>query len=124
MIVVDSSGWLEYIMDGPNAAHFERALRQTDQLLIPAICVYEVFKRLLQTLGEEAAQQAAARMKLSHMVDVTEPIAIEAALLSVQHRLPMADAIILATARHHRAELWTQDADFERMEGVKYVAAA
>lgn len=122
MNVVDSSGWLEYFADGPNAAFFAPAIEATRELLVPTLSLYEVFKRVLQQRGEGEALQAVALMQQGQIVELTAPLALAAAKASIEHRLPMADSIMLATARTHGAILWTQDADFERVTGVKYVA--
>lgn len=123
MNVVDSSGWLEYFADGPNADIFAPALQAVDELLVPTVSVYEVFKRVLQQRGEGPALQAVALMQQGSIVDLTGPAALAAARLSVEARLPMADAIILSAARGGGATLWTQDARFEGMEGVEYIPA-
>jgi predicted nucleic acid-binding protein len=120
--VVDSSAWLEFFADGPNARVFAEPLEQTETLLVPSVCLYEVFKIVLRQRGESAALQAVAAMRQGQVVDLTERIALLAGELSLQHKLPMADSIILATARLYDAHIWTQDADFEGMEGVTFVA--
>lgn len=120
MNVVDSSGWLEYFADGANASRFAEPLKDTQQLIVPAVSVYEVFKVLLRERGEDAALQGAAAMQRATVVDLTATLAMSAASLSLQHSLPMADSIILATARRHEATLWTQDVDFKDIAGVKY----
>jgi len=120
--VVDSSGWLEYLADGANAGFFAPALEAARDLIVPSISVYEVFKRVLQQRGENAALQAAALMQQGRVVELTVPLALAAAQLSVEKSLPMADSIMLATARAFNATLWTQDSDFATMDGVKYVA--
>ncbi len=89
--------------------------------MVPALSLYEVFKRVLQQRGEGEALQAAAVMMEGQVVELTAEIALEAARLSVEKKLPMADSVMLATARAYGAELWTQDADFEGMEGVRYI---
>ena len=122
MNVVDSSGWLEYMADGPNAGFFAPALQATRDLIVPSISVYEVFKRVLQQRGENAALQAAALMQQGRVVELTGPLALAAAHLSIEQSLPMADSTMLATARAYDAVLWTQDADFASIDGVKYVA--
>ncbi|MGV3628925.1 MAG: type II toxin-antitoxin system VapC family toxin [Betaproteobacteria bacterium] len=122
MNVVDSSGWLEYLADGANAGFFAPALEAARDLIVPSISVYEVFKRVLQQRGENAALQAAALMQQGRVVELTVPLALAAAQLSVEKSLPMADSIMLATARAFNATLWTQDSDFATMDGVKYVA--
>ncbi|RPI41399.1 MAG: type II toxin-antitoxin system VapC family toxin [Betaproteobacteria bacterium] len=122
MNVVDSSGWLEYFADGPNAVFFAPAIEATRELLVPTLGLYEVFKRVLQQRGTEQALQAVALMQQGRVVDLTVPLALSAATTSLERRLPMADSIMLATARLHSATLWTQDSDFQSIEGVKYVA--
>lgn len=122
MNVVDSSAWLEYFADGANAAAFAKPIESTASLLVPALCLYEVFKRVCQQRDEEAALRAVAMMEQATVVDLDRVTALEAARLSLLHRLPMADSVVLATARRHDALLWTQDADFEGLEGVRYFA--
>ncbi len=118
--VVDSSAWLEYFAAGPNAAHFREPLKQADRLVVPSITLFEVFKVVHRQLGEDAAIQAIALMKQGREVPLDGSLAIRAAQLSVELKLPMADGIILATARAHRATIWTQDNDFEGLDGVHY----
>jgi predicted nucleic acid-binding protein len=121
MNVVDSSGWLEYFADGPNAAFFAPAIEKTGDLIIPTLSLYEVFKRVLQQQGESKALQAIAVMYQGQVIALDATLALAAAKASVELGLPMADSIILATAREHGATLWTQDADFTDIEGVKYI---
>jgi predicted nucleic acid-binding protein len=121
MNVVDSSGWLEYFADGPNAGFFAPAIENTGDLIIPTLNLYEVFKRVLQQKGESEALQAIAVMQQGVVVDLDASLALNAAKASVELGLPMADSIILATAREYGATLWTQDADFANIEGVKYI---
>ena len=120
MNVVDSSGWLEFFADGANAAFFSKPIVDTENLLVPSISLLEVFKRVLQQRGENAALQAVAHMRQGRVVDLDGELALAAAHLGVTHQLPLADSVMLATARRHGAVLWTQDADFEGIEGVRY----
>lgn len=120
MNVVDSSAWLEYFSDGPNASFFGRAVEDTSRLLVPTICLYEVFKRVLEQRPENEALQVVAIMRQGLIVDLTDTIALSAAKVSRQEALPMADSIILATARTHKATIWTQDDDFKGRDRVKY----
>ncbi|TXH70223.1 MAG: type II toxin-antitoxin system VapC family toxin [Thiothrix sp.] len=120
MKVVDSCGWLEYFAEGKNAEHFAAAIEDTEQLLVPSISIFEVFKKILQQSGEDAALQAAAIMAQGTVIDLDMSIALSAAKLSVEHKIPMADSIILATARQHQATVLTQDNDFEGLAGVEY----
>lgn len=122
MNVVDSSGWLEYFADGPNADFFSRAIETTAELLVPAVSLYEVFKRVMQQRGEGDALQAVALMQQGRVIELSSPLALSAARLSLEHHLPMADSMILASARAHGATLWTQDSDFDGVPGVKYRA--
>ncbi len=124
MNVVDSSGWLEYFADGRNAAFFAPAIEDTRNLIVPTLSILEVFKRVLQQRGENSALQAAALMQQGRVVDLDSTLALAAAKLGHSLKLPLADSVMLATARAHRAVLWTQDADFENVEGVKYRARA
>lgn len=120
MNVVDSSGWLEYFADGANASFFAGPIEDIEALVVPTISLFEVFKRVLQQRGESAALQATAAMQQGTVVDLEAEIALSAAALSVDLKLPLADSIILATARKYNAELWTQDADFKGIEDVRY----
>ena len=122
MNVVDSSAWLEYFADGPNAVFFAPAIENIDELLVPSITVLEVFKRVLQQRGEGEALQAIALMRQGRIVDLDTAIAMSAAQLGLEHKIPLADSVILATARAHNAVVWTQDADFKKIDGVKFKA--
>lgn len=121
MNVVDSSGWLEYIADDPNADFFTSAIENTKELVVPAISLYEVFKRVHQQHGENAALKVAAHMLQGQVIDLDAPLALRAAKVSVEYGLPMADSMILATALKLEATLWTQDVHFKAIEGVRYV---
>jgi len=122
MNVVDSSGWLEYFADGPNAGFFEKPVQDVKNLLVPTLSLFEVFKRVAQQRGESDALQAVAAMQQGMIVALTVPLALDSARLSLSERLPMADSVILATARAHGATLWTQDADLKDLDGVRFVA--
>jgi toxin FitB len=118
--VVDSSGWLEYFADGPNADFFAASIENAPELIVPSISIYEVFKRVLQQRGEGEALQATSVMLQGLVMDLDASLALRAARISVDSGLPMADSVILATARAHNATLWTQDSDFKGMEDVRY----
>lgn len=120
MNVVDSSGWLEYFADGPNAARFLLPLKETDALVVPAVCIYEVFKVVLRESGENAAIQAAIVMQKGTVVPMSPSLAMAAAKISLELSLPMADSLIVATARLYSATIWTQDAHFRGVPGTKY----
>ena len=121
MNVVDSSGWLEYFADGPNADVFAKPIVATGSLIVPVLSIFEVFKRVMAQRGEDVALEAIAMMRQGKVVPLDDTLALDAARLSIQRRLPMADSIILATAIAHNATLWTQDADFEGVPAVRYV---
>lgn len=120
MNIVDSSGWLAFFADEPNAKHFLLPLKDTASLVVPAVTIYEVFKVVLRESSENEALQAAVAMQKGTVVDLTAKLAINASKLSLQHGLPVADSIILATARVFNATIWTQDSDFKSISGVKY----
>lgn len=120
MNVVDSSGWLEYFADGSNADSFAAPLCQVAELLVPSVTLYEVFKIVCRQRGEDAALQAVAMMQQGRVIELSSSIALLAAKLSLELKIPMADSIILATAQTHEAVLWTQDDDFKGLPGVKY----
>lgn len=121
MNVVDSSGWLEYLAEEPNAEFFAPAIENTTELIVPSISVYEVFKRVHQQRDEHTALKAVASMMQGQVVELDTGIALSAAKLSISLSLPMADSVILATARAFGAVLWTQDEHFKDVEGVQYV---
>jgi toxin FitB len=120
MNVVDSSAWLEYLADGPNATVFARPIETTRLLVVPTLSLFEVFKRVSQERNEDEALRAVALMEQGRVVDLDRATALEAARLSIQHRIAMADAIMLATASRNQAMLWTQDSDFKGIAGAKY----
>lgn len=121
MNVVDSCGWLEYFADGQNADFFAPIIEHTALLIVPSISLFEVFKRVLQQRGENEALRAVALMQQGRVVPLDDALALSAAKLSFDLKLPMADSLILATARAHTAVLWTQDDDFARIQGVQYI---
>ncbi|MCK9363539.1 MAG: type II toxin-antitoxin system VapC family toxin [Syntrophales bacterium] len=120
MNVVDSSGWLAYFADEPNADAFMNPLSNSAVLVVPTVTIYEVFKVILRETGEDDALQAVVAMQKGTVVGLNAQLAIAAAKLSIEHSLPMADSIILATAQAFKALLWTQDADFKDIGNVKY----
>jgi len=121
MNVVDSSGWLEYFAGGENAAFFSDPIEATSALVVPTLSLYEVFKRILQQRGEGDALRAVAVMQQGRVVELTPTLAVASARLSLDLALPMADSVMLASARAFDAILWTQDADFEQLAGVRYI---
>ena len=119
MNIVDSFGWLEYFADGPKANFFAPYIEDTKNFVVPTICIFEIFKRIHQQRDEDAALQAVALMHQAKIVSLDDSSALYAAKLSIDYDLPMADSIILAIACLEKAQIWTQDKDFETIEGVK-----
>lgn len=120
MNVVDSSAWLEFLADSERADLYEEPILDTGRLLVPVICLYEVFRVTSRQRSEVEALKAVATMRQGRVIEFSADLAVLAARLSLEHSLPMADASILATAYSEEAELWTQDADFEGLPGVRY----
>jgi toxin FitB len=121
MNVVDSSGWLEFFADGGNADFFAPAITDESSLIVPTICIFEVFKRLCIQRGKEAALQAIGNLYRGKLAPLSDEVALHGALLSLELKLPLADSIILATARAHQASLWTQDEHFKNLPDVEYI---
>lgn len=122
MNVVDSSGWIEYFVDGPNAAFFADPMSDASSLIVPTVSVLEVYRYVLRNRGRQNALDVAAAMHQGRVIDLDESLAIEAAELGTTHSLPLADSIIYATAAASEAELWTQDSHFKGLRGVRYAA--
>ena len=122
MNVVDSSGWIEYLAGGGNAAFFREPIESEEPLLVPSLSLFEVYRHMLRHIGREEALNVVAAMRSAVLVELDDGLALEAAELSIETKLALADSIILATAYAHGAELWTQDSDFEGLEGVRYRA--
>ena len=121
MNVVDTSGWLEYFAEGENAAFFAPAIEDVEHLVVPVICVYEVFKKVLQNQGQAMAEIRVADLVKGEVIDLSTSLAMSAATLSAELKLPMADSIILAVAREYNSTLWTQDEHFKDLPGVQYL---
>lgn len=122
MNIVDTSGWLEYFADSPQAPHFAAAIENTDELLVPSIILYELFKKIVLAFDENQAFKAIAQVKQGRVIDIDEAIALYAGKVSLEKKLPMADALIYATAILHQATIYTQDAHFEGLPHAKYFA--
>jgi predicted nucleic acid-binding protein len=114
--LVDSSAWLEYLAGTTRAQIFATAIEDEESLVVPVICIYEVFKKILRERGDTAALKAISVMKSGKVVELNESLALEAAY----HHLPLADSLIYATAQRHNALLWTQDSDFGGLPNVCY----
>ncbi len=122
MNVVDSSAWLEYLAAGPQAGRFAGAIEAPDELLVPSIVLLEVTRRVLQQRGEDAALQVAALLHQGQIVALDSGLALAAAKVGLENKLPLADSVIFATAQQFGATLWTMDADFDGLPNVRYVA--
>lgn len=122
MNLVDSSTWLEYFRAGPRASQFVRAIEDVASLLVPTIVLVEVCRRVMQQRGEDEALQVAALLHQGRVVELDSAVALSVAQLGIAHKMPLADSIILATARQHGATIWTMDAEFEGLPNVRYVA--
>jgi toxin FitB len=120
MNLVDSSGWLEYLTDDKNAKYFAPVIENTEELIVSTVNIYEIYKKVLAEKDESTAIQVAGLMQQATVIDVTPSIAVQAAKMSHKFKIPMADSVIYATARMNDSILWTQDADFKDLEGVKF----
>jgi len=121
MNVVDSSGWLEYFSGEGNVDFFAPAIEDTEHLLVPVICIYEVFERVMQQRGLTTARANISDMHEGKIIELDSSLALSAAHISIELKLAMADSIILATARAYNATLWTQDEHFKDIQGVRYI---
>jgi len=120
MNVVDSSAWLSYFAGDKNAGSFAKPIESLDTLLVPSITITEVFKSILRQRNEESAIEAIAHMEQGKVVVMDNGLAVDAACFGIEYKLPLADSIIYATAKKYGAVLWSQNADFKGLEGVKY----
>lgn len=118
--VVDSSAWLEYFADGPNAGHFASVIETSDALLVPSITLLEVFKRIAHQRDASTALQYVAVMQQSEIVDLDAALSLRAASVGLQYKLSLADSIIYATAQQGSALVWTQDAVFDGLPDVRF----
>lgn len=121
MNLVDSCGWLEYFADGLNADFFAPVIEDVEHLIVPSICILEVFKRVLQQRSQGEASQAVALMQQGEVIDLDTALAIQAAQIAFDLKLHLADSVVVATASTHHALIWTQDSDLKGIEGVKYL---
>jgi predicted nucleic acid-binding protein len=120
MNIVDSSAWLEYFADGPNAEHFAGPIEDTAALVVPSITLLEVFKRIAQQRDEALALKYIAVMQQGEVIDLDPALALRAAAAGLRHKLPLADSIIYATAQSVQGLVWTQDTDFKDLDGVRF----
>ena len=120
MNVVDSSAWLSYFAGDNNSTVFAKPIEAFDTLLVPSITITEVFKHVLRLRGEESALTIIAHMTQGKVISLDTQLAIDAASYGTEHKLPLADSIIFATAQKYNATLWTQDSDFKGLPNVKF----
>jgi len=120
MNVIDSSAWLSYFAGDANAEIFSRPIENIEKLIVPSITLTEVFKCIFRQRSEDMALEAVAHMEQGKVIILDGTLAIDAAQYGLEYKLPLADSIIYATARKFDALIWTQDADFKSLEGVKY----
>lgn len=121
MQLVDSSGWIEFFTGGPLAGEYARHLKDPDRVITPTIVLYEVYKKIKRERTEEEALSAVSLMNRTKVVDLTESTALFAADLSLKHSLPMADAIVYATALEADCKVITGDAHFRKLDRVVFV---
>ena len=124
MIVIDSSGWMHYFMNGELAEAYSRYMTKSDQIITPTIVLYEVYKKIKKEFGDEPAFIASSEIEKTHLVSLTHSLAMDAASVSIEHKLAMADSIIYATANLYGAKLVTSDADFKDLPGVSYISVS
>ncbi len=120
MNLIDSSAWLEYFAAGDAAHHVAAAIEDVERLIVPTIVLVEVTRRVMQQRDEDTALQIAAMLHQGRIVPLDSAIAVSAAHFGIVHKLPLADSIIFATARQTGATIWTFDADFKELPGVRY----
>lgn len=121
MIVVDSRGWIEYLADGPKADKYAGYFSDVEEIITPTIVIYEVYKKVMREFGEEAAIAVTAHMNKTRVIDLTEQISLLAATLSLKNNLPMADAIVYATARTFNCSVVTGDNHFKNLADVIFI---
>ena len=120
--IVDSSAWLAYLADESGAAHFSAAIEDVDNLVVPSVCILEVFKVVSRQRGDDDALQADALMQQGQVIDLDAPVALAAAKAGIDHKLPLADSIVYATGLAVDGVVWTQDEDFRGLPDVKFFA--
>jgi len=121
MILVDSNGWIEYFMQGRLADRYAKYIETAEEMILPTIIIYEVYKKLKSQIGEELALEAYTQMLNARVVPLTDDIALKAADISLATGLAMADAIIYATAMNNNAKLVTSDPHLKNLEGVTFI---
>jgi PIN domain nuclease of toxin-antitoxin system len=112
--------WVEYFLENDIDKSIIDAIKDTGNLYVPVISLYEVYKKFLSIGDDERANIAVSIMLNADVIGINPQLAVFAAQLGKQHKLPMADSIIYATAVLYDAELYTQDKHFENLGHVHY----
>jgi uncharacterized protein with PIN domain len=118
--VVDSSGWIEYLLDTPRADLFASPIEQRHTLLVPTIALFEVHKVLRRRLQPDPVKACLDVMRLGRVLDITAARAVAGADVSLRHKLAMGDALMYSLAQEHNATFWTQDVDYQGLPGVQF----
>ena len=123
MILIDSYGWIEYFGDGPLADSYAVFIEKADEkgTVTPTVVIYEVYRKVKSVRGEEKALEAYAQMSRTKIVDLTSSLCLEAADISMNLNLGMADSIIVATAKAYNAQIITSDEHLKKVDKVKYI---
>lgn len=120
--IVDTSGWLEYFADGENSGVFAGViLDETNKIIVPVIVIYEIFKKILIERDEDTALQTIVQLQKYQIENIDDSLSLQAARISCEHKIPMADSMIYAVALKYNAVLWTQDKHFKKFLNVKYI---
>ena len=122
MNLVDSCGWIEYFCDSPLADYYSEAIEHVEELVVPVVCILEVFKKIYLEKDENTALIAVAHMRQGKVIPLTESIALAAAVLGIEKRLPIADSIIYATGRAAGADIFTQNEHFRGLENIQFIS--
>jgi toxin FitB len=120
--IVDSSGWIEYFTAGTNGPLFRKVIVQNDRLIVPAVSIYEVHKRLSQLSPAHVVDECIAVMQKHRVVSLSAERAIAASQLAIKHQLAMADAMMYAVALEFDALFWTQDVDYKGLANIEFHA--
>jgi predicted nucleic acid-binding protein len=120
MNIVDSSCWIEYLMDTDIGVQVASVIEDAAELMVPTITIYEVYKKLLAEKDEEYALNVVSYMQTGTVMELTAGLSLSAAQISRTYKLPMADSIIYATSLYRQATIWTSDKHFKDMPDIRY----
>jgi len=118
-VVLDSSVWIEILGSGPLSKKCETELQSSSKIIVPTVVLFEVYRKIASNHSEDLALSALTLLTRHEIMDLNQEIAVTAADLSLNHRLPMADSFVLAHAQVAEATLITLDNDFAGISGVK-----